>query len=457
MIDLGSAALADVSQSLQAREVSAAELVRAYLARIEALEPRINSYITVLGEQALAAAAESDRRLAGGEARGPLEGVPLAVKDLLDVVGAPTSNGIGAWRERMARSDAEVVRRLKAAGAVILGKLNMHECALGGTNDNPHFGKCRNPWQPDYVPGGSSGGSGASVAAGLCAGSLGTDNMGSVRIPAAFCGVAGLKPSNGLVSTRGMHQLSWSTATIGPLCRGVQGVALLMSVLAGYDPLCADAARPARAPDFALPARPSLQGLRLGIVDAYVEDCEPETRAAFDRTVRVLADLGAGVTPLTIAQVAQARMQCLLIIEAEGAVALEHVLADAQAPLGQDVRSQLTYGANMPTAKLVKAQRYRTELRHHMEQVFARCDALLSPTTPIPAVTFAGGAPATLPAHMPIANLCGAPALSLPMGFNAAGLPLGLQIMAAPFADDMALRVGLAYEQATDWHLRHPA
>ena len=381
----------------------------------------------------------------------------MALKDLLDVAGVVTTNGMESLRGHVAAADAAVTERLKAAGAVLLGKLNMHEAAMGATNDNPHFGRCLNPWDHAHSPGGSSGGSGAAVAAGLCAGALGTDNMGSVRIPAAFCGVAGLKPSNGLVSTRGMHQLSWSTATIGPLCRGVGGVALLMAALAGHDPLCADSARPPRAPAFALPSRPSLRGLRLGVVTPYVEDSEPETRAAFAEALHVFTALGAEVAPVAIAGLEHARLQCLLIIEAEGAVALEDVLADPHARLGEDVRHQLVYGARMPSTKLVKALRFRTELRHRMTEVFARCDALLAPTTPVPAVTFAQGAPATLSAHMPLGNLCEMPALSLPMGFSAAGLPLGLQIMAAPFDDALTLRVGLAYEQATDWHLRLPA
>jgi aspartyl-tRNA(Asn)/glutamyl-tRNA(Gln) amidotransferase subunit A len=455
MIDLGSAALADVSQSLQAREVSAAELVRAYLARIEALEPRINSYITVLGEQALAAAAESDRRLAGGEARGPLEGVPLAVKDLLDVVGAPTSNGIGAWRERMARSDAEVVRRLKAAGAVILGKLNMHECALGGTNDNPHFGKCRNPWQPDYVPGGSSGGSGASVAAGLCAGSLGTDNMGSVRIPAAFCGIAGLKPTNGLVGMAGMAQLSWSTATIGPMCKGVDGVALLMGVLAGDDP-GSPYSRPAPQPlDFVLPEAPGINGLRVGVLEGLLEEPpEADVAAAFDEALRRFADLGAELRPLQLPEMPRARLECLLIIESEGGQALAEQLDDPAHPLSEQVHKMLAYGRGMPTRKLVQAHHYQFVLRNRVARLWREVDVLLAPVSPLAPFRFEQGEPPQMAGYMPLANLCGLPGLAVPMGFSGAGLPIGMQIVGAPFADAQVLAVGKAYETTTDWHLR---
>ncbi len=455
MIELGSAALTDVAQALQGRAISATEVVRAYLGRIEALEPRINSYITVLGEQALAAAAESDRRLADGTARGPLEGLPLAVKDLLDVAGAPTTNGIGAWRDRVARSDAEVVRRLKAAGVVILGKLNMHECALGGTNDNPHFGKCRNPWNPDYVPGGSSGGSGASVAAGLCAGSLGTDNMGSVRIPAAFCGIAGLKPTNGLVGMAGMAQLSWSTATIGPMCRGVDGVAMLMGVLAGDDP-GSPYSRPApQVLNFSLPPAPGIKGLRVGVLEGMLDDPpEAEVAAAFDEALRRFTELGAELRPLRLPDLPRARLECLLLIESEGGQALAEQLDDAAHPLSEPVHKMLAYGRSMPTRKLVQAHHYQFVLRNQVARLWTEVDVLLAPVSPLAPFPFETGEPPHMAGYMPLANLCGLPGLALPMGFNGAGLPLGMQIMGAPYADARVLAVGRAYEATTDWHQR---
>ena len=224
MREIGDLSLSHLSAGIQQGRITPTEAVEGYLSRIARLDETLNSFLTLTPDLAQRAARESEGRMRSGRPLGPLDGVPVAIKDLLDLEGIPTTNGMEFLRNRVASSDAEVTRRLKAAGAVLLGKLNMHEGALGASNDNPHFGKCHNPWKPGHSPGGSSGGSGSAVAAGLCAGALGTDNMGSIRIPAAFCGLAGLKPSNGLVSTRGMMPLSRSTGCIGPLARGVAEV-----------------------------------------------------------------------------------------------------------------------------------------------------------------------------------------------------------------------------------------
>lgn len=457
MSEIGNMPLLEISQQIQERKATPVEITEEMLKRIETLDGPINSYITVTAELAREAAQKSAARWEAGESLGPLDGVPLAIKDLIDVAGVNTTNGMEIMRGAVAGTDAEVTRRLKEAGAVILGKLNMHEAAMGPTNDNIHFGRCHNPWKPGYSPGGSSGGSGASVAAGLCAGALGTDNMGSVRIPSAFCGIAGLKPTNGLVSTRGIRQLSWSTVAIGPMTRGVDGVALMMEVMAGHDPLCEDSIKPVQPLGFRLPPEPSVKGLRMGIIESAMDDSSPEIREAFAQSLNVLEAQGAELEPVGIDDLERARMQCLLIIEAEGGVALDFVLEDEQLPVDPEVRAQLKYGATMPTSKLVRAQRFRTQIQHKVAALFDDFDVLLSPTTPIPGLSFEAGAPDYLPAHMPLANLCNLPGLSVPMGFSAEGLPLGLQIMAAPLSDALTLRVGKAYEQATDWHTRRPA
>ncbi len=444
-----------LSRLLRRGALSPSEVVEAYLARIEALEGTLNTYITMTADQARAAARESERRRNGAEL-GPLDGVPLALKDLIDVAGVATTNGMGALRHAVAAEDAEVTRRLKAAGAVLLGKLNMHEGALGMTTDNIHFGKCRNPWDTAATPGGSSGGSGAAVAAGLAAGALGSDNMGSIRIPSAFCGIAGLKPSHGLVGTRGVVELSWSTGVVGPMARGVDGLAILMSVLAGPDPQDPWARQTPEALDFTLPEAPELAGLKIGVPEDFACKPAPEMARAFERAAAVLGELGAEIRPLALEGLTASRMTCLLIVEAEGAVAYARYLDDPTVVFAAEVRQQLDYGRDLPAAKLVGALKARALLRRRVEALFQEVDLLISPTTPRAALSFDEAVPATTPGYMALANLCGLPALSVPMGFDADGLPLGLQLMAAPFRDPLVLRAGKAYERATDWHERRP-
>jgi aspartyl-tRNA(Asn)/glutamyl-tRNA(Gln) amidotransferase subunit A len=444
-----------LSRLLRRGALSPSEVVEAYLARIEALEGTLNAYITMTADQARAAARASEQRRSGA-ALGPLDGVPLALKDLIDVADVATTNGMGALRHAVASEDAEVTRRLKAAGAVLLGKLNMHEGALGMTTDNMHFGKCRNPWNTAATPGGSSGGSGAAVSAGLTAGALGSDNMGSIRIPSAFCGIAGLKPSHGLVGTRGMVELSWSTGVVGPMARGVDGLAILMSVLAGPDPRDPWARRTPEALDFTLPEAPELTGLKIGVPEDFACTPAPETARAFERAAAVLGELGAEIRPLALEGLTASRMTCLLIIEAEGAVAYARYLDDPTVVFAAEVRQQLDYGRDLSAAKLVGALKARALLRRRVEALFQEVDLLISPTTPRAALSFDEAVPATTPGYMALANLCGLPALSVPMGFDADGLPLGLQLMAAPFRDPLVLRAGKAYERATDWHERRP-
>ncbi len=444
-----------LSRLLRRGELSPSEVVEAYLARIDALDGTLNAYIEVMADRARAAARDSERRRNGAEL-GPLDGVPLALKDLIDLAGVATTNGMEILRHAVAAEDAEVTRRLKAAGAVLLGKLNMHEGALGMTTDNVHFGRCRNPWNTEAVPGGSSGGSGAAVAAGLAAGALGSDNMGSIRIPSAFCGIAGLKPSNALISTRGVVELSWSTGAVGPMTRGIDGLALLMSVLAGPDPRDPWSRQAPGALDFTLPEAPELTGLKIGIPEDFGCEPGPEVARAFEEATGVLGELGAEIRPIAIEGLTASRMTCLLIIEAEGALAYAPHLDDPKVVFAAEVRQQLEFGRNLPAAKLVGALKARALLQRRVAALFQEVDLLISPTAPRAAFCFNEAAPANTPSYMALANLCGLPALSLPMGFDANGMPLGLQLMAAPFHDPLVLRVGKAYERATDWHERHP-
>ncbi len=438
------------------RALGPREVVEAYLDRIEAANGVLNAYITVTADQARAQAAESERRYRDGTTLGPLDGVPIALKDLIDVAGIATSNGMAVRRDTIAETDAEIVRRLKAAGAVLLGKLNMHEGALGAINDNIHFGFCHNPWAVGHTPGGSSGGSGAAVAGGLAAGAIGSDNMGSIRIPSAFCGIAGLKPTNDLVSIRGTVELSWTTGTVGPMTRGVNGVALLMSVLAGPDAKNPFSRQAPKALEFTPPDEPTLAGFKVGLPEPFSATPEPRVAATFEQALAVLTDLGAEIRPIEIEDLERSRKACLLIIEAEAAVSYGEYMDDPTVEFADDVRQQLDFGRALSSAKLVGAFRARGLLKRRVEAVFREVDVLVAPTTPCPAHSFDDAAPTEVAAYMALANLCALPALSVPMGFTEAGLPLGLQIMAAPFQDPLTLRVGKAYEKATDWHLRRP-
>ena len=451
--------LAELSAAIQEGRLSPLDITESYLQRISALDRRINSYITVTDETAREAARASVARLRDGRALSPLDGVPVAIKDLLDVAGVPTTNGMEGYRHNLAAQDAEIVRRLKAAGAVLLGKLNMHESAIYITNDNPHYGRCHNPWNLDYIPGGSSGGAGAAVAAGLCAMAIGTDNLGSIRFPASFCGVAGFKPTFGLVSTRGLMPFSWSTVHIGPLARGVDGLALSMAVLAGYDPDCLDSQQPPQPLDFGLQRQATINGLRVGVVGGTeIPVLEDEVTRAFEAAQRTLSKLGATLQPVHFDDLDAAVMHCYRIFAAEGAVSHAGLSAGQRALLGEDLRKMLDYGTNLPAGDLAKALRYRDGLRHRLQHIFQSVDVLLTPTSPVAPYPFTTPTPDRyVAAYTALADLGGIPALTVPMGYNAQGLPLGLQVMGALFQDPLVLRVGKAYEQATDWHTRRPA
>jgi aspartyl-tRNA(Asn)/glutamyl-tRNA(Gln) amidotransferase subunit A len=437
--------------------VSAFELTRAYLGRIDRLEGTLNSFVTVMADQALAAASAADARAARGERRGPLDGIPLALKDNIDVAGVPTTNGLAARRHAVAPHDAHVVARLRAAGAVIVGKLNMHEIALGGTTDNPHLGRSANPHRPDCTPGGSSGGSGAAVAARLCAAALGTDTLGSVRLPAAYCGVSGLKPTPGLVSTRGVCPLSFRLDHVGPLARSVRDLGLLLEAVAGYDPDCAES-EPARgAPTSAVPDEPDVRGLVLGrLRNVDTVPMEPDIRDAWDRALALLETLGCQVRDVELPgyDFGHARRAGLLVVECEAALAHAEDLARDPARFSPGVRAMLEYGRDAKAARLVKAERLIALARLAARTALAHVDALVLPTASQVAFPFSEPAPDHQADLTALANLAGLPAVSVPMGFSGAGLPMGLQIVGRPFTEGTVLALARAYERTAAWDMR---
>ena len=445
-LPLGIAAL---GAALALGRLSSEDATRACLARIEARDGAIGSFIRVLREEALAAARESDVRRRGGRLRGALDGVPIAVKDNIDVAGVPTSGGIALYRDRAAAQDAFVIAGLRDAGSVILGKLNMHEAALGATNANSWFGRCENPYRAGYTPGGSSGGSGAAVAAGFCAGALGTDTLGSVRVPASYCGTAAFKPTFGLVSTRGVLPLSWTLDHVGFLAPRVADLVPLLEACAGFDREWAYARR---GPRILVPKRAdpeSLAGLRVGRPTNLAQvQLEPDVARAFERALAALATLGATIVEVPLAgyDFTRMRREGLLVSEFEASTVFERDLAAHPEGFSDELRMNLAFGANQSAARAAHAYRRLAEVRVIARRAFACIDVIASPTTPQAAFPFSAPVPVNQADLTGFANIVGIPAGCVPFGRNADGLPLSVQIMAPAFEDRLVLDVLQALE-----------
>lgn len=432
---------------LAAGELDSVELVRQQLVAIEASQPVINSYLHVNAEGALAAAAQSDARRRRGLAR-PLEGLPVAVKDNIDVAGMITTAGMETRRHAApAGADNPAVAALRAAGAVIVGKLNMHEAAMGADNDNPFYGACHNPHRPGYTPGGSSGGSGAAVAAGLCGVALGTDTMGSVRIPASYCGVVGLKPSWGAISTRGSVALCRRLDHIGPLTRSARDLRLLLQLMSGFDPECAQS----RAVSF----NSAMSGaLRIGVVDfGAAAEVAPEVQAAFQDGLGVLAGLGHRVVPLPAPAFAsgQARRAGLLMCEAEMLVEHAEAWAGDRNKFSPLLVKLMSWAEGRSAAELAAASQLADRAQVQLQQWLARCDVLVMPTAPQRAFAFGTPAPASQADLTAYANMAGNPALSLPLPVAAGELPVGMQLVGRIGDELQLIALAEAFQQAVAW------
>lgn len=447
-----------VTAALAAGEFSAREFTEATLKRIESQNGALNAFTAVTAEQALAAADESDVRRERGASIGPLEGVPIALKDNIDLKGTPTTAGMATRRDRIAVDDAVVTARLRGAGAVLLGKLNMEAAAMGAVTNNPDFGATHNPYRRGFTPGGSSGGSGAAVAAGLCVAALGTDTLGSVRIPASYCGVAGLKPSTGLVSVRGVVPLSWRYDHVGPLARSVRDLGLMLDALAGYDPECAESQDLPVEATYDPGEAPDVSGFTLGRLTGHGIAVDPDIDAAFGRACEVLSDLGCTIKDIAIPDhdYSAVRRAGLLIVVAEGAVVHADDLESRPGRLAPGVRAMMNHGRRASAADYVKAERRIAEVVVKARLAFEGLDALLTPAAPQTAFSFDDEAPVTQADFTAQANLTGAPAVSVPMGLSGAGLPMGLQIVGKASADAAVLRIARAYERAAGWNLRPP-
>jgi len=463
MPELVDLTIAEASGALQRRQVSSSELTEAYLGRIERLNSSINAYVLVTAERARNEAAAADEEIAAGRYRGPLHGIPIGLKDLYDTAGIETAGGSAVLRGRVPQRDSTAARKLAQAGAVLLGKTNTHEFAWGTTTNNPHTGATHNPWKLDRIPGGSSGGSGAAIAARMAAGTLGTDTGGSIRIPAALCGCVGLKPTFGRASKAGVLPMSWQFDHPGPITRTVEDAAILLQAMAGYDP--EDFATvPVPVPDYREGLESGVRGLRVGIPrEQFFGLLDPEVRVAVEEAIAVLAGLGAEVLDVDPGFTREQVLQAWNVVNAEGQVHHKPYFAAHPEMYSAELRAVLTQP--LPDALgLTEAYRASYDVKERARQAFETVDLMLAPTTMRPAakigeeqvavegVTLSPGA-AFASLTMPW-NIAGLPAISIPCGFSSEGLPIGVQLVGGPFQEATVLRAARAYEAATDWHTR---
>ena len=455
----------EASAALRAGKVSSVELTKQCLLNIERLEPKLNAFITVTAEHALAQAKKADDELANGTDRGPLHGIPISLKDLYRTKGIRTTGGSLLYRDHVPDYDCAVVEKLNAAGAVMVGKTGLHELAYGVTSNNPHFGPVRNPWNTECIPGGSSGGAGAAVSAGMSFLSMGSDTGGSIRIPASYCGTVGLKPTYGLVSRYGVLPLGSSLDHMGPLNSCVRDAALTLAAIAGKDER--DESSVARATTSYLPPENiDLKGIRIGVPDNFfTERVDPAVMARLRAMVQLAAGLGAQAEVVRVPDMEAINVIGRVILLSEASALMEPHAKD-RTSFGTDVRALLDQGMLLPATDYVNAQRLRSVYRRHFLELFQSIDVLFTPTTPLTApkigqatVLLDGQEEDTRLASTRFVrgiNVVGFPALSIPCGFDKVGLPIGLQIVGKPFDEVTILRVGAVLEDATDFHRLSP-
>ena len=460
--------LTDIARRIHSQEVSATHALEDVLEHIAHADDTTNAFVKVLRDEALQEAEAADHMLRAGHYLGPLHGVPVAIKDILTTAGITTTAGSKILADWKPEQDATVVRKLRQAGAVIIGKTNLHEFAFGVTTENPHYGNTRNPWNPDHVPGGSSGGSGAAVAMGMGYMAIGTDTGGSIRIPATLCGVSGIKPTYGRVSRFGCLPLSWSLDHVGPLARTAEDCARALQVLAGHDPLDPTSAnRP--VPNYLATLNDSIEGLTIGIPgDPFWDPIDPEVEAAVRAGIDVLKGLGARIVDVEFPLADDLVAMQTTILFADAAAYHHRWMRERPQDYDSRVLAGLQQGATVPAVDYVNAQRLRAVLREKMNDVYRRVDLLAMPTTPVTApkigqayetVAVGNGQmqlTRALTRNMSPFNLLGVPVMTVPCGFSSDELPIGLQIAGRAFDEATVLRAGHAYQQETDWHTWRP-
>ena len=450
-----------LTRDLRDGRVSPVELTRECLALVEKLNPQLNAFITVLADSALADARQAELEIKRGDYGGPLHGIPIGLKDLIDTANIRTTAASALFQDRLPKQDAEVVRRLRAVGAIVLGKQNLHECAYGGSSMISFFGEVHNPWDLTRVAGGSSGGSAASVAAGLGFAAIGTDTAGSIRLPPAYCGVVGLKPTYGRVSARGVIPLAWSYDHIGPITTCVFDAAVMLQVLAGYDPgELASADLP--VPDFTAALDQPLPRLRIGVPrEFFFDDLDPEIASAIEKAIQLFGNFGVEIREVKL-EVSTDRT----LSSAESYAYHEEFVTRSPELYQPATLARIQSAARTSAAAALRARRELDAARHSIRKIFEEVDILLTPTVPVPPPVIADLKmnPENLrPAELLMLrntrpfNVWGIPAITIPCGFTSNNLPIGLQLAAAPWREDLLLQVANVYEQATDWHGRVPS
>jgi aspartyl-tRNA(Asn)/glutamyl-tRNA(Gln) amidotransferase subunit A len=448
--DLAYLTIAEASAALRSRRISPVELTQACLERVERYQPSINAFITVRKDAALAEARAAEAEIRAGKWRGPFHGVPIALKDNIDTAGIRTTAASNVFKDRVPTDDAEVARRLKQSGAILLGKLNLHEFAYGGTSAVSAFGPVRNPWNPALTPGGSSGGPGAAVAAGLCFAALGTDTAGSVRIPASYCGIVGLKPTYGRVSLRGVIPLSWTLDHVGPMTRTVEDAALLLDVIAGYDAADITTVN-LPVPSYVRTLRQPVSKLRIGLPRVpFFDAMHPEVATAIDAALAVLRKWTGSMKDVEVPQVSAGP-----VLGAEAFAYHAPYFTKTPDLYQPGTRAALERASQTKAEAYVNSLREIARARRDVGKLFSNIDVLVLPTMADPPFRVEEGLARNVSArNTSIFDLYGIPMISIPCGFTSAGLPVGLQIGAAPWAESTVLALAHAYERKTEWHTR---
>ena len=444
-------------ESFYGRKTAAQDLAEACFRQIERLNPKLNAFITVINPED---ALKVQYPMGTGPLTKALRGIPIALKDLFDTAGIRTTAGSKFFADNIPDMDAFVVEKIKQAGAIIMGKTNTHEIALGVTGNNPHYGTARNPWDTTRIPGGSSSGSAIAVATGMALGALGTDTGGSIRIPASLCGIVGFKPTYGRVSLRGVFPLSWNLDHVGPLTKCVKDAALILQVISVYDPVDPASIKMLTG-DYLGHLIDDMEGRKIALgVGEYIEGAEPEVVNAICKSAKAFESMGCRVQEVNVDWMRDAALANKKMTQSDGAAVHRDRLKEHPEMFGEDIRRRLEDGAKTTSTEYILARRTQTEVRKRCEQFFESYDLLLTPTTPIPAPTIEGHdaveQAGRLTRFTAPFNLAGLPALSIPCGFTKEGLPVGLQIVARAWADAKVLNAGYAFEQATDWHRSSP-
>ena len=464
--DLRFMSIADAAREIEARRLSPTELVEAHLDAIARTEPALNSFITLMADEARATAREAEREIARGAYKGALHGIPVGLKDLYYTRGVRTTVGSKILRDFVPDYDSAAAERFAAAGAVLMGKLQMHEFALGATSVNPHDGPARNPWDVSRITGGSSGGSGSAVASGQCMAALGSDTGGSIRIPAALCGIVGLKPTFGRVSRHGVHPLAWSLDTAGPMTRSALDSAIVLNALAGYDARDPSSANVPSA-DFTEGIDAGISGLKIGApTDFFYDVIDPEVADAVCEATGVLENLGATVERIPLPALNQALGISGTLLVTEAAETLFDNLRDRPEDIGEDVRARLYLGAMTPATDYIRAQRARRAYNEQVAETMREYDLLIAPAVATGApridqetVEIAGRTENALSLMSRLTrpfNLTGQPAISVPCGFTSDGMPIGMQLAGRAWDEATVLRAAYAYEEAAAWGERRP-